>query len=40
MDNIADNYKLQKENGVLITNFEGDIDDTALTDSIPILKSI
>lgn len=39
LDNIADNFKLHKENGILITNFEGDADDSALIELIPILKS-
>lgn len=40
LDNIADNFSLHKENGILITNFEGDADDQNLIDLIPILKGI
>ena len=38
IDNVAENFKLQKENGINIKNFEGDEDDTELLDLIPDLK--
>ena len=40
IDNVAENYKLQKENGINIKNFEGDEDDTELYDLIPDLKQL
>jgi len=40
IDNVAENYKLQKENGINIKNFEGDEDDTELYDLIPDLKDL
>lgn len=40
IDNVAENYKLQKENGINIKNFEGDEDDTELIDMIPDLKNL
>lgn len=40
IDNVAENYKLQKANGINIKNFEGDEDDTELNDLLPDLKYI
>ncbi len=40
IDNVAENYKLQKENGINIKNFEGDEDDTELLDLIKDLKDL
>lgn len=40
IDNVAENYKLQKENGINIKNFEGDEEDTELLDLIPDLKDL
>lgn len=40
IDNVAENYKLQKENGINIKNFEGDEEDTELLDLIPDLIDI
>ena len=40
IDNVAENYRLQKENGINIKNFEGDEDDTELIDLINDLKNI
>ncbi len=40
IDNVAENYKLQKENGINIKNFEGDEDDTELLDLMQDLKNI
>lgn len=40
IDNVAENYKLQKENGINIKNFEGDEDDTELIDLLEDLKDI
>ena len=40
IDNVAENYKLQKANGINIKNFEGDEDDTELYDLIPDLKNL
>ena len=40
IDNVAENYRLQKENGINIKNFEGEEDDTELIDLINDLKNI
>ena len=41
IDNMPQNYKLQKENGIFIKNFYGqDKNDSALLDLIPILKEV
>ncbi len=40
IDDLAQNYKLQQDNGLPITSWKGDINDTALKDLIPILKKI
>ena len=41
IDNMPQNYKLQKENGIFIKNFYGeDKSDSALLDLIPILKEV
>ena len=41
IDNMPQNFRLQKENGIFIKNFYGDDhNDTALLDLIPILKEI
>jgi CTD small phosphatase-like protein 2 len=41
IDNMPQNFRLQKENGIFIRTFYGeDSDDTALFDLIPILTKI
>jgi Dullard-like phosphatase family protein len=40
VDNLEQNYELQKDNGIPITSWKGDINDTALKNLIPILKLI
>jgi CTD small phosphatase-like protein 2 len=41
VDNMPQNFRLQKENGIFIKTFYGeDPDDTALMDLIPILKKV
>jgi TFIIF-interacting CTD phosphatase-like protein len=41
IDNMPQNFKLQKDNGVYIKTFYGeDADDTALIDLIPILLKL
>lgn len=39
IDNIPENYMLQPENGIPITDYIGDERDTALLDLIPMLKA-
>ena len=41
IDNMPQNFRLQKENGIFIRTFYGeDINDCALIDLIPILNEI
>jgi TFIIF-interacting CTD phosphatase-like protein len=41
IDNLPQNFRLQKENGIYIKNYWGDDNkDTALLDLIPILSGI
>lgn len=40
IDNVAENYKLQKENGINIKNFEGDENDSELYELLPDLKNL
>jgi CTD small phosphatase-like protein 2 len=41
IDNMPQNFRLQKENGIFIKSFFGeDQDDTALLELIPILTGI
>ena len=40
IDNCADNYKLQENNGLPISSWIGDINDTQLKDLVPLLKKI
>ena len=41
VDNMPQNFRLQKENGILIKTFYGeDINDKALLELIPILNAI
>ena len=40
IDNVAENYKLQKDYGINIKNFEGDEEDTELLDLMPDLKNL
>jgi len=38
--NSAKNYKLQEDNGLPISSWKGDVNDTALKNLLPILKNI
>ena len=40
VDNIADNFQLQANNGIFITTWHEDPYDTELRDLIPLLKQI
>lgn len=41
IDNMPQNFKLQKDNGIFIKTFYGeDADDTALIDLIPIMSKL
>ena len=40
VDNIADNFLLQKDNGIFIRSWYDDPYDTELKDLIPLLKQI
>lgn len=40
IDNVSENYKLQKQNGINIRNFEGDEEDTELLDLMQDLKDL
>ena len=40
VDNIADNFLLQKDNGIFIKSWYDDPYDTELRDLIPLLKQI
>ena len=40
IDNIADNFQLQTNNGIYIKSWYDDKDDTALTELFPLLKEI
>ena len=41
VDNMAQNFRLQKENGITIKSFWGkEVDDRALIDLLPILLNI
>jgi len=40
IDNIAENFQLQSENGIFINSWEGDANDTILAQLMPILKQI
>ena len=40
IDDLAKNYKLQQDNGLPITSWKGDVNDTTLKDLIPILIKI
>jgi len=40
IDNSAKNYKLQQDNGLPISSWKGDVNDTALKNLVPILKNI
>ena len=40
VDNMPQNFRLQKENGIFIRSFCGDNNDTALRDLLPILIGI
>ena len=40
VDNIADNFLLQKDNGIFIKSWYDDPYDTELRDLVPLLKQI
>jgi TFIIF-interacting CTD phosphatase-like protein len=40
IDNIQSNFKMQPRNGIAITTWVGDPDDTSLCNLIPVLKKI
>jgi CTD small phosphatase-like protein 2 len=40
IDNVWDNFKLQQKNGIYIKTWDGDKQDTALLDLIPILIAL
>jgi len=40
VDNIAENFLLQKDSGIFIKTWTKDQDDTELRDLIPLLKEI
>ena len=40
IDNMAENFKLQPENGIYILSWYGESDDRALFDLTPLLKEI
>ena len=40
IDNVAENFRLQKENGLNIKNFEGDENDNELIELMEDLKYI
>ena len=40
VDNMKQNFKLQKENGIFIKNFYGDKNDSTLIELLPILLEI
>jgi CTD small phosphatase-like protein 2 len=40
VDNVADNFALQRENGIFIKTWYDDMSDTSLYDLIPLLLGI
>ena len=40
MDNLAENFILQKDNGIFIETWLEDPNDTQLRDMIPLLKQL
>ncbi len=38
MDNVAENFSLQQQNGIFIRTWIEDLSDTALIDLAPLLK--
>lgn len=40
VDNLAENFQLQPENGIMIKSWTGEANDTALTELAPILIGI
>lgn len=40
IDNIADNFQLQRDNGILIRSWTDDSSDTALEELSPLLKGL
>ncbi len=40
IDNVAENFRLQKDNGLNIKNFEGDENDNELNELIDDLKNL
>jgi CTD small phosphatase-like protein 2 len=40
VDNIADNFRLQMENGIYIKSWFNDMEDTALSELCPLLLEL
>jgi len=40
VDNVPENFQLQADNGIFITSWFNDVNDTALNELMPILKEI
>lgn len=40
VDNVPENFQLQPDNGIFITSWFDDVNDTALSELTPILKEI
>jgi len=40
VDNVAENFQLQPDNGIFIKSWFDDMTDTALTELAPLLKGI
>jgi CTD small phosphatase-like protein 2 len=40
VDNLAENFQLQPDNGIFIQSWYGEPDDTALFDLAPLLKGL
>ena len=40
IDNIAENFQLQSNNGIFINSWESDENDTSLRDLMPVLKKV
>ena len=40
IDNVAENFSKQPDNGIFIKTWHNDMEDTCLTDLIPLLKQL
>jgi CTD small phosphatase-like protein 2 len=40
IDNVWENFQLQPDNAIFIKTWKGDLQDTSLTDLIPLLKQL